>query len=142
MRVYIAGPYSSGDQVLNVKAALDAAEDLVERGHIPFVPHLTAWWHFLHPKPYRWWIRYDNVWLLQCEAVVRLPGESPGADEEVALARSKGIPVYYGLSRVPPGDPDDAAAFRGLMREAQRQEAVEIAAALDRSPEPADHSPT
>lgn len=137
MRIYIAAPFSKGDQILNIRAAFDAAEELAIRGHMPFVPHVTGLWHLVHPKPYDWWLRYDNVWLLQCDALLRLPGESPGADEEVALAARRGIPVYHSLHRVPPGDPDDIAAYRHMMRAAQSEEARAIAAMLDSAPKEA-----
>lgn len=97
MRVYIAGPYSKGDVALNVRAAIEAADAVAERHHCPYVSHLTHFWHLLSPKPYEWWLEYDALWLLQCEAVLRLPGESNGADQEVALATTAGIPVVHDL---------------------------------------------
>ena len=40
--------------------------------------------------------------LLQlCEGVLRLPGESKGADNDVRIARERGIPVWYRLEDVP-----------------------------------------
>ena len=48
---------------------------------------------FLHPTADR---------LLQhCDAVLRLPGQSKGADNDVAIARERGIPVYFDISEVP-----------------------------------------
>lgn len=92
-KVYIAGPYTKGDVALNVHAALEAAEKVVAVGGIPFVPHLTHFWHLIFPHPYRMWLAYDAEWLLACDVVLRLPGESAGADEEVALAQKLGVPV-------------------------------------------------
>jgi hypothetical protein len=40
--------------------------------------------------------------LQHCDAVLRLPGESTGADQDVAIARERGIPVYTGLEEIPP----------------------------------------
>lgn len=97
MRVYIAGPYTKGDVALNVRAALQAASDLRDAGYAPYVPHLTHFWHMLFPRSYESWLDQDNQYLPVCEALVRLPGESSGADKEVALARSLGIPVYCGV---------------------------------------------
>jgi len=34
---------------------------------------------------------------LKCNAVLRLPGESKGADAEVALAEENGIDVFYSI---------------------------------------------
>lgn len=42
-----------------------------------------------------------NAVLERCDAVLRLPGESPGADREVHYAISLGKPVYYGLEELP-----------------------------------------
>lgn len=137
MRIYIAAPFTKGDQILNIRAAFDAADELAQRGHMPFIPHVTGLWHLVHPKPYDWWLRYDNVWLLQCDALLRLPGESPGADGEVALAERRGITVYYALHRIPPGDPDDIAAYAALMTKAQEAEAAAHITALDQAPTPA-----
>ena len=94
MRVYIAGPYSKGDVILNIREAIYAADWLLAGGHVPFVPHLTGFWHAIAPKPYESWLAYDMEWLKVCDAVLRLPGESSGADKEVAEARRLGVPVF------------------------------------------------
>jgi hypothetical protein len=39
--------------------------------------------------------------LQHCDAVLRLPGASTGADQDVALARERGLPVYERLADVP-----------------------------------------
>ena len=39
--------------------------------------------------------------LERCDAVLRLAGESRGADQDVAIARGRGIPVYYSLDEIP-----------------------------------------
>lgn len=40
-------------------------------------------------------MKYDAEWLLACDAVLRIPGDSAGADREVEMAKSANIPVYY-----------------------------------------------
>ena len=101
MKVYVAGPYSTGDVMLNIRAAVEAADQLVARGHIPYVPHVTGMWHLVSPRPYQWWLSYDEVWLRCCDAVLRLEGESAGADAEVLLAKRLYMPVYYGIDELP-----------------------------------------
>ena len=96
MKVYVAGPYSGGDTVLNVRNAIDAADKLLRAGHVPFVPHLTMFWHLVHPHTYEVWLEYDRVWLLECDALLRLSGKSDGADQEVQDAIDNRIPIYYG----------------------------------------------
>ncbi|MEJ3658639.1 DUF4406 domain-containing protein [Actinomycetes bacterium KLBMP 9759] len=39
--------------------------------------------------------------LQHCTAVLRLPGESTGADQDVAIAKERGIPVYYDVADIP-----------------------------------------
>ena len=94
MRVYIAGPYTKGDVVENVREAINVADIVAIEEHTPFIPHLTHFWHFIHKHGYDFWMRQDETWLRQCEAVIRIQGESAGADQEVELAHRLGIPVY------------------------------------------------
>jgi hypothetical protein len=101
MKIYIAGPYTKGDVAVNVRAAILAADYLRAMGHTPFIPHLTHFWHLVSPHEIDYWYRYDLEWLESCDAVLRLPGESVGADREVERARELGLPVYLGLGSVP-----------------------------------------
>jgi hypothetical protein len=39
--------------------------------------------------------------LERCDAVLRIPGESKGADQDVAIARERGLPVFFKLEEVP-----------------------------------------
>lgn len=93
-RIYIAAPYAKGDAAENVRRAVLAADEFLRAGHVPFCPHLSHFWHLPCPKPREAWLEYDLEWLRACDAVVRLPGESEGADAEVEAARELGIPVY------------------------------------------------
>lgn len=94
MRVYIAGPYTKGDVVLNVRRAVEAADQVLKAGHAPYCPHLTHFWHYLCPGSWEQWLALDKEWVKVCEALIRLDGDSVGADREAALARSLGIPVF------------------------------------------------
>lgn len=93
IKVYIASPYTQGDQAVNVKAQMDTFIDLLDLGYIPFAPLLTHFVHMAHPRPYNAWTSYDDEWVKVCDVVLRLSGESKGADNEVRLAESLGIPV-------------------------------------------------
>lgn len=97
MKVYIAGPYTKGDVAANVRAAIDAGQRVLDAGHYPYIPHLTHFWHLVHPAGWAQWMALDAVWVLACDALIRLEGESTGADMEVTLAREKGMPVYLGV---------------------------------------------
>lgn len=91
--VYIAGPYTSGDVAQNVHAAIAAANAVVEMGAYPYIPHLDHFWHLVYPCSYSFWMAQDRAWLARCDLLYRLPGYSKGADEEVQIAVSLGIPV-------------------------------------------------
>ena len=39
--------------------------------------------------------------LEHCDAVLRLPGESAGADQDVAIATARGLPVYHDVPELP-----------------------------------------
>lgn len=99
--IYIASPYTKGDVAVNVRTQIDAWDDLVSMGWAPFAPLYSHFQHIVHPRSYEDWMRQDLFWIRRCDALVRLPGESSGADREVALARELGIPVYLGLADVP-----------------------------------------
>lgn len=42
--------------------------------------------------------------LSKCDAVLRLEGASKGADEDVRIAKERGLKVYYSLDEVPHAD--------------------------------------
>lgn len=98
--IYIAGPYSKGDVCLNVREAIWAADRLLDKGFVPYIPHLTHFWHLLSPKEYEIWTALDMEWLIKCDAVLRLLGDSKGADEEVRTAHELNIPVFYMIEAI------------------------------------------
>lgn len=102
-KVYVAGPYTKGDVAVNVRTAILVGNDLMSFGYVPFIPHLTHFWHLLYPRQYEFWLAYDNCWLPFCDFVCRIPGESAGADKEVALAQQLGIvvqePTWFEFNR-------------------------------------------
>lgn len=100
MRIYVAGPYTHGDVALNIREAILAGDKLLEMGHIPFVPHLTHFWHFVSPKPWEEWLKIDKEWIQFCDALLRLPGMSKGADIEVQYAELLGISIYYSIEEI------------------------------------------
>lgn len=97
MRVYVAGPISQGDRSVNIRNGITAGDRILKAGHTPFIPFLSHFHDLMFPNEYEVWLRYDFDWLRVCEALVRIPGPSSGADREVALATSLGIPVYYSV---------------------------------------------
>lgn len=95
--IYVAGPLSKGDHNQNVRRAVLVAEALVEAGADVFIPHThgvlwdmaTAVQH-----PHEFWMGIDLAILEKCDGLVRVPGESKGADLEVAAMLELNRPVY------------------------------------------------
>jgi len=93
IKVYIASPYTEGDTALNIRDQINAFRALLNLGYIPFAPLLCHFVHIVHRQPYDKWIAYGEEWVKVCDVVLRLSGESKGADNEVRLAESLNIPV-------------------------------------------------
>ena len=115
MLILIAGPYRSGtgdDPLLMAQnlARLEAAAWPVFRsGHVPMIgewvalPVLRSAGADGALDPLAEQVMYPTAQrLLQhCDAVLRLPGESTGADQDVAIARERGLPVYDRVEDIP-----------------------------------------
>lgn len=99
--IYLASPYSLGDQALNVRRQIEVADKLLEMGHIPFIPCLSHLWHLISPKSYDEWLRIGIEYLTYCDALLRLTGESAGADKEVLYAITHNIQVYFDIKDIP-----------------------------------------
>jgi len=94
-RIYVAGPLtSSGNVNENLDAAIRAARRLIAEGFAPFCPHLTFYLDPAGEYPLSLWMQIELPWLAAADAVLRLPGESDGADQEVGRADELGIPVF------------------------------------------------
>ena len=78
----------------NVANSMRAWDELYDAGYIPFNPLFSHFQHLHHQRPYQDWTRYDDAWIPKCDAVLRLPGESSGAEAEIRLATSLCIPVF------------------------------------------------
>ena len=93
--IYVAGPYTKPDPVVNTHRMIQIADALLELGVVPIVPHLTMLWHLLCPRPYEQWLEYDLQVMNRCDVVLRVPGLSSGADGEVQEANRLGQPVIH-----------------------------------------------
>jgi hypothetical protein len=114
--VLISGPYSSGTDGDPQKIAANRqrlesfALPIFERGHLPLIgewlalpiihsaggrnPGDSIFQAYQYPVAHR---------LLQrCDAVLRIPGASKGADLDVARALELGLPVYLDIGQIPP----------------------------------------
>lgn len=100
LKVYIASPYTIGDVAVNVKRQIDYANILMDMGVVPFAPLYSHFQHMAHPRPYQDWVDIDLEWVKVCDCVLRLSGESKGADGECKFAKSLGKPVFTELSEI------------------------------------------
>ncbi|MDL9981277.1 DUF4406 domain-containing protein [Microbacterium candidum] len=115
MMILIAGPYASGtggDSELmaqNLKRLEEAAWPIFQAGHIPMIgewvalPVLASAGASGPNDPLASEVMYPTAerLLQHCDAVLRLPGASRGADQDVAIAQLRGIPVYRSLEEIP-----------------------------------------
>lgn len=115
MLILVAGPYRSGTnddpQLMrqNLSKLEAAALPLFRLGHIPIIGEWVAlplllvagskkpgdelYEEILYPVAHRL--------LFKCDAVLRLAGASKGADEDVRIAKERGLKIYYQLEDVP-----------------------------------------
>jgi hypothetical protein len=110
MLILIAGPYRSGtggDPALiarNLARLEEAAFPIFQAGHVPMIGEWVAL-PILRgaPASYSEEVMYPTAerLLQHCDAVLRLPGESTGADQDVAIAHARGLPVYTEVSEIP-----------------------------------------
>lgn len=97
VKVYIAGPYSSGDVGENVHNAMLTADRILDAGLIPYCPHLWHYQHIMTPRPQSEWLGLVMEWISMCNCIIRMPGDSAGADLEVDYAKQCGLRVYHHL---------------------------------------------
>jgi hypothetical protein len=115
LMILIAGPYRSGTgdnpemMARNLRALESVALPLYRAGHVPVIgewialpllreagskrPGDAVYEEILYPVA--------NRLLKRCDAVLRMPGASKGADEDVRLAKEQGLSVYESLAEVP-----------------------------------------
>ncbi len=113
--ILISGPYMSGTNgdekaiAKNLKAMEDYALPIFEKGHIAVVGEWLAWpvirqaggdshsseqfSQYQYPVAHRL--------LEKCDAVLRIPGESRGADLEMAKAKEMGKVIFTNIDDIP-----------------------------------------
>jgi len=76
------------------------ADRLMSLGYCPVASLLSHFQHLCFPRPYEDWMRVDLEMICRCDVLLRLEGESPGADREVAHSLSLGIPVVHSVEEL------------------------------------------
>jgi hypothetical protein len=115
MMILIAGPYRSGTgddpdlMAANLARLEEAAWPIFEAGHVPMIGEWVALPVLRSAKtaarPEQVFYPTAERLLEYCDAVLRLPGDSTGADQDVAIAQKRGLPVYFRLEDVPGAKP-------------------------------------
>jgi len=110
--ILIAGPYRSGtggDPALiarNLERLEEAAAPIHRLGHVPMIGEWVALPILRgidEADAADGDVMYETAHrLLQhCDAVLRLPGDSAGADKDVEIALERGLPVYRSIDEIP-----------------------------------------
>ncbi|MEV4668212.1 DUF4406 domain-containing protein [Microbacterium sp. LWO12-1.2] len=110
--ILIAGPYRSGTDgdpaaiARNLERLEAAAAPIHRLGHVPMIGEwvaLPVLRGLDAAEAAEGDVMYDvAARLLQhCDGVLRLPGASAGADNDVAIARERGLPVYFSIDEIP-----------------------------------------
>ena len=113
--ILIAGPYRSGTGddpdllAANLRALEEAAWPVFRAGHVPMIgewvalPVMRGAGSTGVGDPVSEQVLYPTAerLLQHCDAVLRLPGASTGADQDVRIARERGLPVYERIEDVP-----------------------------------------
>jgi hypothetical protein len=107
--IMIAGPYSTGaktqaDREANLLALNRTAYQVFRKGHVPIVGVNLALPMIQVAGPQV----YDSVMMPlslaladRCDAILRIEGCSPVADEEVERVRARGGHVYHSVAEIP-----------------------------------------
>jgi hypothetical protein len=103
---YIASAYTKGDTGINTRNSMLLWDRLLDTGEV--LPVCPLWSHFQHilmPRPYEDWLRYDLALLHRYDFIIRIRGESSGADREVEyFTQVLNRPVFYLDNRDAPLD--------------------------------------
>jgi len=113
--ILIAGPYRSGTDdrpelmAANLRVLEEAAWPIFRAGHVPMIgewvalPVLASAGATGVLDPLAEQVMYPTAERLlhHCDAVLRLPGASAGADQDVRIAQERGLPVYFSVEDVP-----------------------------------------
>ena len=115
MLVMICGPYTSGTGGEAAKIAANRARlesyalPVYERGHLPMIGewlalpiiHAAGGREVSDPVYRAYQYPVAHRLLERCDAILRIPGESRGADLDVQRARELGLRVFSDLSEIP-----------------------------------------
>jgi hypothetical protein len=106
MLIVVAGPYTADTEekkATNLDVMNTAAAEVYRKGHIPVIGVNAALFvaDKLNDLARREVINNISFAIVErCDAILMV-GESPGADAERDIIKSKGLPVYYSVDEIP-----------------------------------------
>ena len=105
--IYIAGPMAKGPMEENIRMAWGAASRLRDARFSTIVPQ-NSFFETLagESRSHEEWLDIDRALVLKSDGLLRLPGESKGADIEARWAKEAGIPVFSSVRHVEDHDWD------------------------------------
>lgn len=92
--IYISGPITRGDKIHNHHQAILAHRELIKLGFSVINPMVSMTYEWNSEIPHEAWLENDLPHVAAAEAVLRLPGESLGAEMECLYAEECGVPIY------------------------------------------------
>lgn len=109
--IYLAGPYTKGDQALNVRSQLRIMNMLMDDGRcVPYAPLLSHFSMFVQPRTWEDWMEHGYQIISRCDGLLRMAAadipmcysqfESKGSDLEERFAKSIGIPVFLSTGKL------------------------------------------
>jgi len=116
--VYVAGPYTPSNRdadidtqmrevEANVRRAVRAGEEVIRRGHVPFIPHThtnSFAFRTVLPQSTELYYVWDRSILARCDVIYRF-ARSPGADREWDWAKELGLIRVTTVDRLPRLEP-------------------------------------
>jgi len=107
LKICIAAPYSADteeEQIKNTEVVIDAALTLFQKGHFPYIPHLTHWVDKRAKETeiameYEDYMKWHRPWLEACDAFLYLDS-SKGADLELQAAKDLDKLIFYSIDDV------------------------------------------
>jgi len=108
LKIFISGPYTDANDAIqgrNTQRIIDIGIELYQRGHFPYIPHLTHWVDKRARElgvGLKWedYMNWHMPWLELCDALYFV-APSRGANLELATAVNMGKVIFRRMDEVP-----------------------------------------
>lgn len=115
MFIYVSGPYSPSKNVAdyeernrqieeNVSKANEVALAILQKGHVPFVPHtMMKGWEERYGVDRETMMKISDLWVAKCDALYFI-APSPGANAEKKCAIQNNLKIFEDIEQIPPAN--------------------------------------